>query len=109
MTHRLSPLLETFVAATNNHDGAALTACFVEDGVVHDEGATHRGHAAIRAWFEDVVRKYRFTIVVTDAETSYDETVLTTRVTGDFPGSPIELSYCLNIGDDKIRGLSIGD
>lgn len=109
MTLRLSPLLEAFVAATNNHDSAALAACFVADAIVHDEGTTHRGHAAIRAWFEDVVRKYRFTIIVTDVETTYDETVLTTQVTGNFPGSPIELRYCLNIGDEKIRGLSIGD
>ncbi|HSI09451.1 MAG TPA: nuclear transport factor 2 family protein [Rariglobus sp.] len=109
MTLRLSPLLEAFVTATNNHDGEALTACFVADAIVHDEGTTHRGHPAIRAWFDDVVRKYRFTIVVTDEETSHDETVLTTQVTGSFPGSPIELRYCFNIGDDKIRGLSIGD
>lgn len=109
MTLRISPLLETFVTATNNHDGAALAACFVDDGVVHDEGTTHRGHAAIRAWFETVVRKYRFTIVASNVETSYDETVLTTRVTGEFPGSPIELRYCFNIGEERIRGLSIGD
>lgn len=109
MTLQLSPLLEAFVTATNNRDGAALTACFVPDGIVHDEGRTHRGHAAILAWFEEAVRKYRFTITVTDAETVNDETVLTTWVAGDFPGSPIELRYCFNIGDGKIRGLSIGD
>ncbi len=109
MTLRLSPLLDSFVAATNGHDADALTACFVADGIVHDEGVTHRGHAAIRAWFEDVVRKYRFGIEVTGVETVNDETILATRVSGEFPGSPIELHYCLNIGDAQIRGLSIGD
>lgn len=109
MTLRLSPLLDSFVAATNGHDADALTACFAADGIVHDEGVTHRGHAAIRAWFEEVVEKYRFRIEVTGVETADDETMLATRVTGEFPGSPIELRYCLNIGDGQIRGLSIGD
>ncbi|HEY9248038.1 MAG TPA: nuclear transport factor 2 family protein [Rariglobus sp.] len=108
MTTTLSPLLDAFVTAKNTHDGAAFAACFATDGIVHDEGRTHRGRPAIQTWFEDAVRKYRVTLTVTDVETCQDETVLTARVAGDFPGSPIELRYCLNIGDGKIRGLSIG-
>ena len=105
---QLTPLLEAFVAATDVYDSTAFLGCFWSDAVVHDEGQTYRGHPAIRAWFEKVGRKYRFMIEVLAVEVHGDETTLTTRVCGDFKDSPIELRFCLNIAEERIRALSIG-
>jgi ketosteroid isomerase-like protein len=41
------PIAEYF-AAEQARDALALARCFVDDGVVHDEGGTFRGSTAIR-------------------------------------------------------------
>lgn len=104
--HLPEPLPDYFRAANaGNADDA--TACFAEDAVVLDEGEEHRGHAAIRAWIEETTRKYSphaEPLHVTDDGKS---TIVTTRVSGDFPGSPIELDYGFQIRRDRIARLEI--
>lgn len=107
MKPSLPPLLAAFVAASNTHDSAAFTACFSPEATVHDEGRVHRGCPAIKAWFEEVSRKYRATLVVTDMATTDGATVLTGEVSGNFEGSPIELRYHLTHGADRITALKI--
>ncbi|AOS44187.1 SnoaL-like domain protein [Lacunisphaera limnophila] len=103
----LPPLLAAFVAAKNDHDSIAFTACFAADAIVRDEQQTHRGASAIQAWFEEVSRKYRTRMSVTAIEKQGGKTVLTAEVSGDFPGSPFPFQYHLTLKDDKIAALEI--
>lgn len=107
MKPKLSPLLAAFVAAKNAHDSAAFAACFSPDAVVRDEGRTHRGHPAIKAWFEEAARKYRTRMTVTGIEPGKDRIVLTAMVSGDFPGSPFPFNYHLTLKDGLIAALKI--
>ncbi|MCX6954581.1 MAG: nuclear transport factor 2 family protein [Verrucomicrobia bacterium] len=95
------------VAAMNGHEAAAVEACFASDAEVSDEGRTHRGGPAIRAWFEDVSRRYRATLAVTDVVVEGDDAILTGEVSGNFEGSPIELRYRLRVRSDKIAAFSV--
>jgi len=47
--------------AADRGDGEAVSQCFTDNAVVKDEGHTHRGRAAIRAWKEDASAKYEYT------------------------------------------------
>lgn len=103
----LPPLLAAFVAAKNAHDSAAFTACFTADAIVRDEQQTHAGTRAIKAWFEEVSRKYRTQMDVTGMEVRAGKTVLTANVSGDFPGSPFPFQYHPTLKDGKIAALEI--
>jgi hypothetical protein len=74
---------------------------------VHDEGRDHRGLDAIRAWKRQADAKYQY--VMEPLNASVGETIVTlrARLTGNFPGSPIELSYTFTLAADQIAALEI--
>lgn len=83
------------------------TRCFTSDARVHDEGRTHQGHAAIDAWMMETARKYRFRRELLDATRDGDSLVVATRVSGDFPGSPVQLAHRFRMRGDRIDALEI--
>src|SRR5438445_639946 len=50
MPFMLPEPLPRYFDATHAHDVDAMLAVFAEDATVHDEGETHVGRPAIRAW-----------------------------------------------------------
>ena len=102
---RPSPIATYFAADTADADTVAR--CFHEDAVVIDEQRTHRGHAAIARWKADATEKYHYTSEPVSQETSGRETVVTARVSGEFPGSPAMLRYRFTLGDGAIARLEI--
>ena len=103
----LPPQLAALVTAHNAHDVSAFAACFSEDAVLRDEGHMHLGRAAIHGWFEDVSRKYKMTLHVTELTTQDSEPVLHGKVSGNFPGSPLDMDYYLAVEDGEIVALKI--
>ena len=105
---RLAQPIAAYIAAANAQDIDAVTGCFAVSAVVHDEKRDRRGIAAIREWAEEVSAKYRPTVeVLSVAETNGETTVLRGRVSGDFPGSPVELRYVFKAKGEKIERLEI--
>jgi hypothetical protein len=107
-TTRLAPPITTYVAAANAQDVDAVTACFSQGAVVHDEKRERRGIAAIRKWAEEVSEKYHPTVEALDVAETNGRTILTGKVSGNFPGSPIELRYAFTLNGGKIERLEIG-
>lgn len=107
MSATLPRPIADYCAAKNKHDIDATLAPFAEAAIVKDEGQQHRGHAAIREWIEDTTRKYRVTAVVTDVAEADGQTMVTCRVSGTFPGSPVELRYAFTLDGEKIARLEI--
>lgn len=108
MTILLPPKIEAYFNASNAERADDLAATFAADGEVRDEGETHRGRSAIAAWALGNQKRYRMQsepLTVTDARQAQ---VVTAMVTGDFPGSPLELTFSFSLGDDGIRALEIG-
>jgi hypothetical protein len=52
-------------------------------------------------------RKYRYVMEPLDASVSENIVKLRARLTGDFPGSPVELDYTFTVANDKITSLEI--
>lgn len=94
------------LAATGDLD--ALLGCFADDAVVTDEGETYRGRDAIRRWRETVASKFTYTVDVVDAESpAADDYVVTARLDGNFPGSPVDLRFRFGVRDGLIAALEI--
>lgn len=89
-------------------DSAAFVRCFTDDAIVKDEGHTYRGLAAIRQWKADSSQKYTYTSEPFACEDKDGKTVVTSRLTGNFPGSPIDLRYRFGLDLDRIASLEIG-
>ena len=103
MTHKkLSPLLATFIQAMNTHDSNLLSSCFDDNAIVYDEGEEIKGLTPIKQWADNVFNKYELTAKVTDTTQSDNETILTTLVSGTFPGSPLEIKYYITFNKGKI-------
>jgi len=105
-----SPELPAFIArffTCQTTEPQAVAHCFSEDAVVLDEGHEHRGRRAIAAWNAAAVEKYSFTMLPLVAESEGGQTMVRAKVTGKFPGSPIELRLCFTLGGELISRLEI--
>ncbi len=96
-----------YLAAENLGDGETLSQCFAEHAVVRDEGQTVAGLDAIKHWKAETKRKYQHTIEPLASVQRDGKTIVTNRLTGNFPGSPIDLQFSFEIDDDKITSLEI--
>ena len=106
-TTTLTGPIADYIAAANSQDIDAATAMFTEDAVVRDEGQNRQGIAAIRQWAVEVSTKYHPTLEAIDVAQTDGKTILSGRVSGDFPGSPIDLCYVFTLNGRKIGRLEI--
>lgn len=93
--------------AADKEDGEAVARCFTEGAVVKDEGRTYRGRAAIRQWKEDVSTRWQYTSEPFACGQRDGTVVVTSRLTGTFPGSPVDLRFFFVLEGDKIASLEI--
>ena len=91
----------------DRHGGAAVARCFTKDGVVMDEGRTHTGVAAIEAWKAAATAQYSYVAEPFALEKEDRKHIVTSRVTGDFPGSPVDLRFAFTLERGKIATLEI--
>ena len=99
------PIAAYFTA--DKGDGDAVSRCFTEDAVVKDEGHTYKGRAAINQWKTGTSAKYEYTSEPFAWEQKEGKTVVTSRLTGNFPGSPVDLRFSFKLEGDKIASLEI--
>jgi len=99
------PIAAYFIA--DEVDGEAVSQCFTANAVVKDEGHTHNGRAAIKAWKADAAAKYRYTCEPLACEEKDGKTVVTCHLVGNFPGSPVDLRFFFKLEGDKIVSLEI--
>lgn len=100
-----APIAAYFRADARN--GRAVALCFTRQGVVLDEGQTHEGRAAIEAWKTDASRRFTYTTRPQSLERDADRLVVIGQVSGDFPGSPVDLRYVFMLEGGKIASLEI--
>lgn len=100
-----APIASYFANETT--DPQAVARCFAEDALVVDERHEHRGRAAIAAWNADARAKFSFTTDLLAAETDGTRATVRAKVTGNFPGSPIELRFRFTLAGDLIARLEI--
>ena len=81
---------------------------FTPDAFVADEGHRHVGHAAIDAWWRGAQAKYQAVAEPLEVNAKDDAHEVRAKVTGQFPGSPITLTFAFQLKDDRIAALRIG-
>lgn len=104
MTLVLPKSIESYFSADN---GPAIANCFTADAVVIDEKRTYQGRAAIVRWKAEASAKYDYVSEPFAIAEDGDRIVVTARVTGNFPGSPVDLRYAFTIETDLIARLEI--
>lgn len=107
LTLNLPPVMEAYFSAQNTHDIDRLVACFAEDAKVRDEGEDIIGRTDIRKWKEKTSAKYKVTVEplrIAEADGHFN---VTAKVSGTFPGSPIELTYKFGLKNGLITTLEV--
>jgi len=106
----LHPTIAGYLTATNRHDPAAFLGCFAEGAVVDDAGRVWCGIDAIRGWSEREIFTPNVQLEVIAVVVLRDETVLTTRVEGDFDRTglpdPVVIEHRIALAGDKISSLT---
>lgn len=96
------------IAAYFGVDSEAIAQCFTDNAIVKDEGHTYEGLNEIRRWKAATSIKYVYYMSEPFAFESKDgRSVVTSRLTGNFPGSPVDLRFFFRLEGDKIASLEI--
>jgi hypothetical protein len=107
VTPKLPAPITRYIDAENRGDTKALAQWFAEDAVVRDEGKTIEGLAAIKQWKVETKKKYQHTMEPLVSIEKDGRIIVTNRLTGNFPGSPIDLEFAFTLDGNKIRSLDI--
>lgn len=108
MALHLPPPIAAYFAAEDAQKSDQLAAAFTEDGRVHDEKQTYEGREAITTWAIEAKRKYAHKAEPLSVSERAGAVVVRTRLTGQFPGSPIEVDHVFRLSGDKIQSLETG-
>ena len=93
--------------AADRTAGEAVSQCFAENAVVKDEGHTYHGRPAIKKWKEEASAKYQYTCEPLACEDQDGKSVVTCRLVGNFPGSPVDLHFAFELTGEQIVSLEI--
>jgi SnoaL-like protein len=107
MSIHLPDPIARYVQIANFNTPEAVPECFAPDAIVHDEGQTYEGLAAIRNWMATTKKKYGHTVAPLELTERGGQSILKARLAGSFPGSPITVNFSFVLADGKIRSLEI--
>ena len=107
MTVQLPPALAMYFRAEDAAETDVLERCFAPDAVVRDEGQVMLGLDAIKAWKVAAQGRYQYRVESLEAVTEAMTATVRAKLTGNFPGSPVELLYRFGLAADKITSLEI--
>ena len=101
----LPKVVASLIEAQNNFDSIEFSKCFAETAIVQDEGHKYNGRKEIKSWIEGANDTYR--TIMQPVEYLEDSQRLKAEISGNFPGSPLVLTYQFDIKDDQIHSLKI--
>jgi ketosteroid isomerase-like protein len=104
---KLPAIIAELVNAQNSQDSVAYADCFTTDAIVFDEGHDHHSKEEIKAWIKSANAEYQASMEPIEYSESDGHAVLTAKISGTFPGSPIVLKYKMEIAQGLIRSLKI--
>lgn len=107
MSFSLPNAITTYFNISNGADDSQLTDCFTADARVFDEGETHRGRTAIQSWLRATRAKIEYRVEPVSVSHQGNTMVVTATVTGNFPGSPVQLDHTFQLADGQIQSLEI--
>jgi hypothetical protein len=93
--------------ADRSADPTAISQLFTEAATVRDEGQDYVGRKAIQGWKVASSTKYTYTAEPIAFSCEAGTTLVTSHLTGDFPGSPVDLRYVFQVDGPHISRLEI--
>lgn len=103
----LPKVIKDLVRAQDNFDSIAYANCFSETAVVFDEGKTHKGRKEIEHWIANANKQFETVMRPVSFAEHELESILKAEVSGNFPGSPVVLSYHFKVAGKQIHFLKI--
>jgi len=102
--------VRAYMRLTADGDRAAAIVAFADTAHVTDDGHDYHGATAVRTWLDRAASEYTFTNTpLAAATTELGRTVVTCRLEGTFPGSPVDLDYSFDLdAAQRIERLEIG-
>jgi hypothetical protein len=107
MTIALSGPVSAFFEAERTQDLEALGRCFSDRAIVRDERRAVEGPDAIKRWMREAKAKYQHTVEPLGVSHRDGLIVVTARVAGAFPSSPLDLKHLFAVEGGKIVSLEI--
>ena len=98
---------EISISITRKGSAATPLRAALKDATVKDEGRTYNGIDSIKQWKAEASTKYTYTSEPFALEQKGGMTVVTSRLTGNFPGSPINLRFFFRLERGKVAFLEI--
>lgn len=99
------PIAAYFEADTQGPDEVAR--CFTTQGIVRDNGQTHTGRDAIKAWKAGTSAQYSYSNDPFSLELVDGVHVVCSHTVGTFPGSPLDLTLRFRLERGLITSLEI--
>jgi limonene-1,2-epoxide hydrolase len=100
--------IRDYLTALENRDTEAAVRAFAPQATVTDEGHTHTGIQAIRAWRQRASTAYTYTTEITDIRQASDDAwIVAVRLEGNFPGGVADLQERFTVRDESITDLTI--
>lgn len=99
------PIAAYFDADTQGPDEVAR--CFTTQGIVRDNGQTHTGRDAIKAWKAGTSAQYSYSNDPFSLELVDGVHVVCSHTAGTFPGSPLDLTLRFRLERGLITSLEI--
>lgn len=93
--------------AADRQSPEALARCFTANAVLKDEGQIYTGLHAISAWKAAASDAYAYSVEPFALSQDGSTHVVSSRVTGNFPGSPVDLRHHFRIEGGLIADLEI--
>ena len=103
----LAEPIASYFAADKSGQPEAVVRCFTNNAVVKDEGQTFEGLVAIDRWRRETAAKFTYVCVPLRSEQADGKTIITCRLDGNFPGSPVDLRFFFALERGKIAALEI--
>jgi ketosteroid isomerase-like protein len=110
-TRKLPTVIQSFIKATNNHDGEAFIETFADDALVNDFARNFWGKDSIRQWSDKEMIGDKVTLEADEIVEHYGEFMITALTDGNYDKSkspdPTYLDYFFTVKDNRIVRLII--
>lgn len=107
MNPQLPDAVQTYFGISNGGDVSQLASCFCAHASVIDENRMHVGLRAIEAWQLEARQAFIYQVHPLKALHEEGRVVVTARLAGNFPGSPVQLNHLFTLEGDQIHSLEI--
>jgi hypothetical protein len=105
--NQLPAPIAAYVQANARLDAEGMLAPFAQDAVVRDDGGHHAGREEIRSWIRSATIDSRAIFTPEDWREEGGQILVEGPTAGNFPGSPIRLTFRFRLIGAAIAGLEI--